>query len=227
MSPVEATAFFLQFIPLEGELHDFFRPVSTSILNSVRGTPCLPSDPVLDSTSDILTLITSLKEQLLDSGEKSIQWLQPSQLLLVRDEFIKDHISQELLSATVHLHYVNSELMGALNESLQLQLRINNISVDHLISVAQEVLAAYLSRVKRSIGNDCSEDESDVDEVIVNWIANWFACVDFVMHSNHDLSTTTLSKLKKLTIIPLSNGSVVSAESDCIFFPPDQDETGE
>ena len=236
MSPVQATAFLLQFIPLEGELHDFFRPVSTSIQNCVRGIPCLPSDPILmneNSAPDALRLIVSCEEQSFNPLQGVIQWLQPSQLLLVRDVFIRDHILQDLVSASLHLHYMNSGLISAVNQSLQHQLRINDIGVDHLISVAQDVIAAYLSHSSnQSLQTDSPEDDCDkaasgnVDEIVIRWIANWFACVEIIMYSNHDLNTTTLSKLKKLTIIPLSNGSIVSAENDSIFFPPSQDETG-
>ena len=238
MSPVQAIAFFLQFVPLEGELHDFFRPVSTSILNSVRGTPCLPSDPMqaMDSSTspDILSLITpSFGQQLLGSTNGSIQWFQPSELLLVHDEFIKDHISQDLLSATLHRHYVNAELIYAINASLQMQLRINNITIDHLISIAQDVLTAYSSGSKHSfVASHCDEVDSgdtlsgNVGEHVINWIANWFACVEIIMYANHDLSTITLSKLKALAIVPLSSGSIVSAEGNSIFFPPNQDNSG-
>lgn len=232
MSPVQATAFILQFIPLEGELHDFFKPVSTSIQNCVRGIPCLPSDPILMNEkpiSDTLGLIMSCEQQSFSPMEGVIQWLQPSQLLLVQDDFIRDHISQDLLSAILHLHYMNSGLMGAVNQSLQQQLRINDIGVDHLISIAQDVVAAYLKHHTNQSPQVDSLDKAEsgnVDEIVIRWIANWFACIEIIMHSNNDLNTTTLSKLKKLKIIPLSNGSIVSAESNSIFFPPSQDDTG-
>ena len=48
VSPMQAVAFFLQFVPLEGELHDFFRPVSSQILHLLKGKQCLPTEPGVD-----------------------------------------------------------------------------------------------------------------------------------------------------------------------------------
>lgn len=232
MPPVQATAYLLQFIPLDGEIHDFFRPVSTLILDCVRGIPCLPSDPVMTydvENPDVLSLITSSQDQSYDSLEGTIRWVQPSQLLIVHDEFIKDHISQNLLTATLHKYYMNSELIDAINQPLQRQLRINGIGVDHLISVAHDVIDGYLSQRNQSIVHTNNpKDASDqtasqnAEEILIKWIANWFACVEIVMCSNHDLTTTTLSKLRDLRVVPLSNGNIVCAESNNIFFPPSQ-----
>lgn len=36
---------FLQFVPVEDEILDFFRPVSTQILKQLRAKPCLPTQP--------------------------------------------------------------------------------------------------------------------------------------------------------------------------------------
>ena len=43
----EAVCNFLQFIPLEDEILEFFRTVASQILQQLRGKPCLPSQPDL------------------------------------------------------------------------------------------------------------------------------------------------------------------------------------
>ena len=41
----DAVNCFLQFIPLEDEILDFFRPVASQILQQLRGRPFLPTQP--------------------------------------------------------------------------------------------------------------------------------------------------------------------------------------
>jgi hypothetical protein len=42
---MKALITFLQFIPMEDEILDFFRPVSTHILKQFRAKPCMPTQP--------------------------------------------------------------------------------------------------------------------------------------------------------------------------------------
>lgn len=82
MSDVEAVALFFQFVPLEGELLDFFHPLTTQILNLLRGTSCLPTEPLCtltrEDTPTFRTLLTPAADQYLrDQGP---QWKQPSQV---------------------------------------------------------------------------------------------------------------------------------------------------
>jgi hypothetical protein len=44
-SVVEAVSAFLQFIPMEDEIMDSFRPVATQILQKVRTSLCMPTQP--------------------------------------------------------------------------------------------------------------------------------------------------------------------------------------
>jgi len=43
LTDVDALFRFVQFIPLEDEILDFFRPVAAHIMQQLRAKPCLPS----------------------------------------------------------------------------------------------------------------------------------------------------------------------------------------
>ena len=43
---IPAVCSFLQFVPLEDEILDFFRPVASHILQQLRAKKCLPTEPV-------------------------------------------------------------------------------------------------------------------------------------------------------------------------------------
>jgi len=42
-SDIESLLRFVQFIPLEDEILDFFRPVAAHIMQHLRAKPCLPT----------------------------------------------------------------------------------------------------------------------------------------------------------------------------------------
>ena len=161
LSPTAAVALFLQFVPLDGELHDFFKPVSAQILNLLRRLPCLPSEPpgeptvaLRNNNHDPFSLVLSLfLRGELDGHAHSHShylpclWRQPSQLVAVRNSFISQHIPQSLLQATLHLHYLNCHLSLHMSTPLQSQLGIPSLSLDHLIAIAEAVVASYVARL--------------------------------------------------------------------------------
>lgn len=243
---MQAVAQFLQFVPLEGELHDFFQPVTNQVLGRIKGTNCLPSDPSsahhLSVQYSFIDLVTPTSEQSFDLSQ--IEWRQPSQLLLVKEKFkfIREHISQALLQTSLKLSYLNSSLLPFINPALQCQLGMGSITVDHLLEIAQAVIKLY--REPRTALSDnfpdssipyCdSEDSSDEESVaqviklpkqsrklLVRWIANWLACVHMVMEDSNDMGTETIDKLRKFAILPLEDGTMATASEGSLFFSPD------
>ena len=235
---MQAVAFFLQFVPLEGELHDFFRPVSSQILHLLKGKQCLPTEPGVDVAQDsLLSLIKSASSDGKSEEELPL-WKQPSQLLFVRNDFIRRHIPQSLLASTLQLSYLHSSLLPAMNPSLQLQLGICNMTIDHLVEVAQTVLQAveggdcgYTSEDDSSDTDDLSDTERDANvpcysstpvtqgNSLLTWIANWLACVHIVMEEGSDISA--LDKLRQLPLLPLEDGTLASTSDSALFFPPE------
>ena len=249
-------ALFLQFVPLDGELHDFFKPVSTQILTLLRGTGCLPTQPGTDLTSDPFSLVQCPPQDEVDDTNLPVLWKQPSQLLMVRDNFILKHLPQTLLNSTLHLFYLSPALGSAVNSSLQAQLGIGSLSIEHLIVIAEAVQKSYSNRSQSvampsddsesSLSYESSMEESEEEEeggrsqgrtrvssarggastdhsVFVQWVARWLVCVHLVLEAERDRSPPTINKLKKIKVLPLTNGSLVSAQDCTLFFPPDGD----
>ena len=239
---MQAVAQFLQFVPLEGELHDFFQPVTSQILSRIKGTNCLPSDPLsLDSPStqhSFVDLVTPTSEQSFSNDQ--VVWKQPSQLLFVKEKFgfIREHISQALLMTSLKLSYLNSSLLPFINSALQYQLGMCSITVDHLVEIAQVVIKLYKEPIDRrnnfSDSDSNSEESSDEEtfaqtikvqrhfrKVLVRWIANWLACVHMVMEDSNDMGTETIDKLKKFALLPLEDGTMATTSGGSLFFPPD------
>ena len=244
MSVMQAVAQFLQFVPLEGELHDFFHPVTNQILNLIKGTNCLPSDPSSSLQQYSFTkLIIPTSDRSFNLRE--VVWKQPSQLLFVKEKFnfIREHIPQALLQTSLNLSYLHSSLLPFINPALQLQLGIGNITVDHLIEIAQAIMKLYseppdmtTDSISTHSGDSDSDSEASSDEdivcqtvkepkhsrkALVRWIANWLACVHMVMEDSNDVGAETIEKLKKFVILPLEGGGMASTGEASLFFPPD------
>ena len=136
-------ALYMQFVPLEGEVHDFFRPVAGQILQLLRGQECLPTDPSTKEMSANAFQVISNSFCSVEHRESEVQWKQPSQLLRVPNELVRAHIPQTLLSSTLGLHYLHRDLHSAISPDLCSQLGIGVVTVDHLIAVAEVVLKSF------------------------------------------------------------------------------------
>ena len=233
-------ALFLQFIPLEGELLDFFQPLTAQILNLLRGTNCLPIDPLhleKDSRATFQLLVTPASK--LDLNEE-VHWTQPSQILFVQHEFIREHVSQILLTEALNLSYLHSSLLPCVNPSLQSQLNIRCITIDHLKAVAEVIIQRFHLSKKEDLNDDYdfSDDDSDSFDyepsfapskskgqmpwsLFVKWITNWLACVHMIMEDSREIQSLLVDKLKDLPILPLENKTFATAAESGIFFPPD------
>jgi hypothetical protein len=240
LSLTDAVALYLQFTPLDGELHDFFKPVAIQIRNLLRGTACLPSEPGLDDITDPFSIIRSLPSVEPDElSSLPHLWKQPSQLVVVRDPYVRNHIPQSLLNSALHYFYLSSELTPFLNPLLQSHLGVQSLSIDHLIAVAEAVLKSYSgdSHSVVMLSDSDSEDSMDgglewerqgrgtktVHSLFVRWVAQWLACVHIVLEEEGDRSPVTIDKLKKIKIIPLTNGTRMAAQDGRLFFPADGD----
>ena len=191
------------------------------------------------SSDDVLKVIIDLFRTQIGSGEESvIVWKQPSQLLRTSHDVIREYIPQTILSAAVNLHYLNSSLVSTISPDLCSQLAIGSMTIDHLIAVAEYALKSYHENRRNSfagldVSYDSYMDEEEEEatrqgkdsphECFVEWIAHWLACVHIILEETRDVSAVTLSKIKKLPIIPLSDESLVSIDTITVFFPPDSD----
>ena len=225
----------MQFVPLQGEVHDFFRPVSGQTLRLLKEKDCLPTDffPTA-TTSDPFDIIVD-EGNLIDTAV--VEWRQPSQLLKVSNELIRSCIPQSLLHSILGLSYLNCGLHNEISEKLTTQLGIGSITVQHLVTVAEQVLASYnrhkeegFKSLKKS---ECAEIQIDTEtqqehphELFVQWVANWLACVCTVMDETRDVSSATTNSLKKLAIFPLSNKSLISLENGTLFFHKQESDKG-
>jgi hypothetical protein len=126
-----------------------------------------------------------------------------------------------------------------INFSLQGQLGVQHMSIDHLKEVAEVALQHFQGQgsSKASVsdgddsdtGSDFAEDSDEgvmsPRELLVKWIANWLGCVHVLMEEGgvggSGLHSLMVNTLRDLPVLPLEDGSFVTAAQSGIFFPPD------
>jgi hypothetical protein len=240
-------ALYLQFIPLDGELHDFFKPVAIRIRNLLRGAACLPTEPGLEDISEPFSIVQALaRPDTQETHGQNPLWKQPSELVVARNGFIRAVVPQSLLNSALHYFYLSPELAPHLSPALQSHLGLHTLSIDHLVTVAEAVVRSYSGASVIMLSDDSDEDSpifisDDEDDnessskrrgksapvtshnVFVRWVAQWLACVHIVLEDERDRSPLTLGKLKKTKILPLTSGARVAAQDGSLFFPAEGD----
>ncbi|XP_067652769.1 uncharacterized protein [Haliotis asinina] len=121
-SNMEALAAYLQFVPMEDEILDFFRPVATQILGKLRAKECLP---------------------VQTSKKGSVQLKIPSQTVIVRDALVKEVISPELLQKNLNLYYLHADVAMTLTPALAQSLGVENITVEHLLQIGKSLALSW------------------------------------------------------------------------------------
>ncbi|KAK3589090.1 hypothetical protein CHS0354_017428 [Potamilus streckersoni] len=118
-NPIEALSAFLQFVPMEDEILDFFKPVATEILKKLKGKPCVPTEP---------------------DNKGVIMWKIPSQTVRVRDPLVHRVITPELLQKHLNLYYLHSDVAAMLNPTLTECLGIEMLTTEHLIQIGKTMI---------------------------------------------------------------------------------------
>ncbi|BFZ19889.1 hypothetical protein BsWGS_22929 [Bradybaena similaris] len=118
LSPIKALIWYLQFVPLEGEVMDFFKPVATKILALLRAKECMP---------------------ILTGDKAAVQWKMPSKTVIAKDSLVLEIISPESLQQFLGLYYLHPDVAAALDDPLIQALGIETVTTEHLLHVGQSI----------------------------------------------------------------------------------------
>ncbi|KAH3734109.1 hypothetical protein DPMN_040549, partial [Dreissena polymorpha] len=129
-SPLEAVCMFLQFVPMEDEVLDFFKPVSSDILKKLKARPCVPTQP---------------------DEQGVVSWKLPSQTVQVRDPLVRTVVTPSLLATHLNLFYLNHEVAAMLNPALTACLGIETLTSEHLFQLGKALVV--------HMENKCSSEE--------------------------------------------------------------------
>lgn len=159
-SGLESLWAYLQFVPLEDEILDFFKPVATQILQRLRASPCMP----------IASGNTGKKD--------ATEWKLPSQTVMVHDSLLLEVVSPELLQRHLGLHYLHREAVGMLSPLLARSLGVETITSEHLLQIGRSLASAW--------GEHAGEDEV---VQIAKWLACIYRSMDDFQENSTLIST--------------------------------------
>ncbi|XP_055892730.1 uncharacterized protein LOC106068793 isoform X2 [Biomphalaria glabrata] len=157
LTPVEALIQYLQFIPLEGEVMAFFKPVASQILDQLRAKECMP---------------------VLTADKKTVEWKMPSKTVICHDTLVLDIVSPQVLHQYLDLNYLHPDIAAflKLNEPLTKALGIESVTTEHLLHIGSSLaqywdgadhvteIAKWLACVYRSL-DDFQENTETLQEL--------------------------------------------------------------
>ncbi|XP_050398302.1 uncharacterized protein LOC126816138 isoform X1 [Patella vulgata] len=145
---IEALLAFLQFVPMEDEILDFFKPVATQILAKLRAKECLP---------------------VVTGKDGNYQWKIPSQTVIVQDSLLREVISPDLLLKHLNLHYLCKDVAAMLTPSLAQNLGVEFIRTEHLLQIGRSLSQTFVSN---------QTEKSERVTIIAKWMACVYRSLD-------------------------------------------------
>lgn len=201
MSTLEALCIFLRFVPLEAEVQGFFQPVTRQIMQLLRASKCMPV---------VTTETVPLSNSTYDEDEDDIKWVQPSQAVIAKDKLVYDVLPVGMLKEHLDLHYLHPKVASVMNPGLARHLGVEELSTNHLLRLAETMCTVH-----------ATPSLSGQSGLSLPWVAKWLVCLSRAMIREFNASGSLNEDLKKLRIIPLSNGNFVSLADKVVFFPMD------
>ena len=182
-------------------MQGFFQPVTRQIVQLLKASNCMPA----------VTKNTTPQSQLAEhEDEDDIEWVQPSQVVIAKDNLVYEVLPVLMLKDHLDLHYLHSKVTAVLNPGLARYLGVEELSTSHLLRIAETMCAMHVNQIQLSANG-----------LSLPWVAKWLVCLSRAMIREFNTSGSLNESLKKLAIVPLSNGNFVSLADKIVFFPID------
>lgn len=218
---VASIVLLLQFIPLEDEVLDFFKPVSQTILQGIFRKQCIPVVGKHSVNHPIFHMDATPSTG--EERETEIKWVFPSQVVVAEDYLVQELISDQILNRYLSKHYLHPDLKPYLHGPLREVLGIETISSRHLIDIAK----AIAGEVSVTMGRQNSNSPGEFFEEFAKWVAKWLCCIYRCLERERDCSEETLQKIAQIEIFPLSTGQCTAIFNRPVFLPLQDNNKGE
>lgn len=205
----------LQFIPLEDEVLDFFKPVTQTILEGISRKQCIPVLAKHSSNDTIFDMDTkSNHSETAGDSEVEIKWVFPSQVVVAEDYLIEELIRDQILNRYLNKYYLHPDLRADLHAPLRRVLGIETISCQHLIDIGKNIASEV--KIKMETQQDAV---TGFFEAFAQWVAKWLCSVYRCLERERDCSDETLHEIAQINIFPLSSGQCTPIFDRPVFLP--------
>ena len=103
LTTIETLKYFIKMIPTRNEIDPYF---NSFIDRSIQGLMGIIELPIIRN----------------DENNQMIEWVSPTQCVIVRDSFIRQIFSQELLLSHFNSYYLNEQFINECDESILIKL---------------------------------------------------------------------------------------------------------
>ncbi|CAF4753864.1 unnamed protein product [Rotaria socialis] len=206
LAATQVLVYFLKLIPTRNELDPYF-------------------NSFVDKSMKILMGIIKLPVAQDDgNGQVHTEWVQASQCVLVKDQFIRKILPQELLLSHFNLYYVPEQLASECSERTLIRLGCASLQFSSIIRLIKELYKQ-------------DEQTHSTKTSSIEQIAKWLLCINYIIEQQQqengqlrdsgthteEIEASKLRELKQLKIFPLSGHSqLVSMDEykdQVILFP--------
>ncbi|CAF1431292.1 unnamed protein product, partial [Didymodactylos carnosus] len=204
LTSIQTLKYFLKLIPARNEIDPYF---NTFIDKSVQLLMGIIQFPVIREDKNGI-----------------IEWISPTKCILVRDPFIRQIFSQDLLLSHFNSYYLDEQIIMECDETILIRLGCRRLDFSDILRLIRTLYTQ-------------NEQEHSTKTTSIEQIAQWFLCIDYSLQQerekpgfnidhNDGTEMTTMAELKKMKIIPLRQQtrlvSVEEFDQRAILFPFDK-----
>ncbi|CAM4933155.1 unnamed protein product [Rotaria socialis] len=198
LTSIQTLKYFLKLIPTRNEIDPYFNTFIDKSIQLLMGIIQLPV----------------LRNEILE-------WVSPTRCVVVRDAFIREIFSQDLLLSHFNSYYLDEQIVTECDEAILMRLGCQRLDFSSILRLIRTLYTQ-------------NEQEHSTKTTSIEQIAQWLLCIDYSLQQerekpgfnfDHDdgSGVTTMEELKKMKIIPLQHQSrLVSIEEfsqRAILFP--------
>ncbi|CAM4909922.1 unnamed protein product [Rotaria socialis] len=204
LTKIQTLKYFLKLIPMRNEIDPYFNTFVDKSIQCLMGIIRLPV--------------------FCHDDEATIDWVLPSQCVLVRDPFIRKIFSQSLLLSHFNSYYLHDEFLKESDEQILIKLGCRRLDFADILKLIRTLYKQ-------------NDQIHSTKTTSIEQIAQWLLCIDYSLQQQRerpgfnndqddDTEQTTIAELKQLKIIPLRQQSQLVSidefENRTILFPPDK-----
>jgi len=110
---IQTLKYFIKMIPIRNEIDPYFNSFIDKSIQGLMGIIQLPI--------------------IRDENNEIIEWISPTQCVIVRDSFIREIFSQDLLLSHFNNYYLNQQFVNECNESILIKLGCRRLDFSNIL----------------------------------------------------------------------------------------------
>ncbi|CAF2946901.1 unnamed protein product, partial [Rotaria sp. Silwood2] len=201
---IQTIKYFIKTLPTYNDIDPYFNSFIDKSIQGLMGSIQLPI--------------------LIDEINQIIQWISPTQCVFVRDSFIKEIFTSDLLLSHFKNYYLNEQFVHECGQSILIRLGCRKLDFSNILRLIRMLYTQ-------------NEQEHTTKTTSIEQIAQWFLCIDYSLQQEREKpgfnidddnqkEQTTIEQLKQMKIIPLKDQtqlvSIDQYQERAILFPLDK-----